>query len=111
MNSHDGAETIPPRGEGLGAGKPRRIEAWADVPVSFDQKDDASNFQNETNEEIAREIEGLAGRVGHVLNDSFIRPASRSEVKSKAGSAGRSSRLGRRRAISAVAARAGSHRP
>ena len=46
---------------------PRGVEADACVPVSLLQKDDTSNIQNETGDEIAGEIEGLAGGVGGEL--------------------------------------------
>ena len=53
--------------EGLEAGEMRGMDADADVPVSLVQKDDTSNIQNETAEELVGAIEGLAGGVGGEL--------------------------------------------
>ena len=56
--------------DGLEAGERRETEAVVDVPVSLVQKDDASNIQNETAEEIAGEIEGMAGGIAEALGGS-----------------------------------------
>ena len=54
--------------EGLEVGETRGNEADTDVPVLLVQKDDASNIQNETGEEIAGEIEGATGGISPILS-------------------------------------------